>query len=208
MLEILVTQTVILRPKNEGHLACACRSYNLACKFSRGLAVFSVKSGSASCSNHQSAVGNCFPYRVVAFHVPEYISAMDGHSPRPKTPGSCLAYYGQLGLAHIFHRPRDGTDVPRAARSYQDDADIGQHDDASTEFCGRIKAVSAFGERAQLVFLDDAAVLVVEFRSVAQVFVHDGCTVVNVLGAEDVGKLMNQSNNVECRIRVRAHVME
>src|SRR4029077_13933714 len=148
MFEVLVTQTVILRPKKKRHLACVCRSYNLAGQFSWGLAVFTVKSGSAGCSNDQSTVGNCFPYRVVAFHVSEYVTSMDGHSPRPKTLGSCLAYYCQLGLPHIFHRPGDGTDVPRAARSYQDDADIGQHDDASTEFCASIKAVSAFGERA------------------------------------------------------------
>src|SRR6516165_1713846 len=112
MLEILVTQTVILRPKNKRHLACVCGSYDLACQFPRGLAVFPVKSGSARGSNDQSAVGNCFPYRVVAFHVSEDVPAMDGHSPRPKTPGSCLAYYGQLGLPHIFHRARDGPDVP------------------------------------------------------------------------------------------------
>ena len=71
-----------------------------------------------------------------------------------------------------------------------------------------MKARSVSGKRTRLVFRDNAPVIAVEFSSVAQVFMHDGGTVVDVLRAEDVGKLVDQSNNVRFGFGMRARVAE
>lgn len=69
-----------------------------------------------------------------------------------------------------------------------------------------MKAGLVFSKRTKLIFRDNIAILVVEFSSVAQVFMHDGGTVLDVLCAEDVGKFMNYSNDVRFRFGMCARV--
>jgi hypothetical protein len=69
-----------------------------------------------------------------------------------------------------------------------------------------MKAGLVFSKRTKLIFRDNVAILVVEFSSVAQVFMHDGGTVLDVLCAEDVGKFMNYSNDVRFRFGMCARV--
>src|SRR5262245_18419769 len=71
-----------------------------------------------------------------------------------------------------------------------------------------MKARLVSGKRTQLIFRDGSSILGVEFSSVTQVFVHNLCAVVDVLGAKDVGKIVDQSNNIRCRYGVRAGVMK
>src|SRR5262249_25434352 len=77
-----------------------------------------------------------------------------------------------------------------------------------SEWSGKMTANSVSGKRTQLIFCDDSSVLGIEFSSVAQVFVHNRCTVVDVLGAEDMRKFVDQSNNIRFRFGVRAGVMK
>src|SRR5215813_14591035 len=69
-----------------------------------------------------------------------------------------------------------------------------------------MRAGSISGKRTKLVFRDNASVLGVELSSVAQVFVHDRCTVVDVLGTEDVAEFVDQSNNIGFRFGMGAGV--
>src|SRR5215510_12805478 len=177
---------MVFGSKNQGNFSGSSRRDDIPSGITRRSAVFAIETGSAGCADNKGTVGNCFPYGVIAFCAFEYIPAVNGHGSCPETPGSCLADYGQLGFSHILHRPRDGADVSRAAGSYEDDADVGQHDDASSEFSGTMRAGSIPCKRTKLVFRNNASVLGVEFSSVAQVFVHNRCAVVDVLGTEDV----------------------
>jgi hypothetical protein len=74
--------------------------------------VSAIEPRSAGRANDKSTVADRLPQGVTALDVREYVAAVNGHSPRPKTSGSRFANYGQFGFAHIFHRPSDGTDVP------------------------------------------------------------------------------------------------
>src|SRR5262249_28645893 len=80
--------------------------------------------------------------------------------------------------------------------------------DASSECSGKMTANSVSGKRTQLIFRDDASVLGIELSSVAQVFVHNRCAIVDVLGAEDVAEFVDQSNNIRFRFGVGAGVTE
>src|SRR5215831_15567018 len=109
---------MVLGSKNQGNFSGSSRRDDIPSGITWRSTVFAIETGSAGCSDNQGTVGNCLPDSVIAFCAAEYISAVDGHSSCPETPGSCLADYGQLGLPHILHRPRDGADVSRTAGSY------------------------------------------------------------------------------------------
>src|SRR5262245_7991219 len=118
VLQILVAQAMVLGSENQGNFSGSRRRDDIPSGITRRSTVFAIETGSAGCSDDQGTVGDCLSDRVIASCASEYISAVDGHSSCPETPGSCFADYGQLRLSHILHRPRDGADVTRAAGSY------------------------------------------------------------------------------------------
>src|SRR5262245_30076106 len=125
VLQILVAQAMVLGSKNQGNFSGSSRRDDIPSGITRRSTVFTIETGSAGCSDDQGTVSNCLPDSVIAFCACEYILAVNGHGSCPETLGSCLADYGQLGLPHILHRPRDGADVSRAAGPYEDDPDVG-----------------------------------------------------------------------------------
>src|SRR4026209_949598 len=136
---------------------------------------------------------------------------MHGHGSGPEAPRARLADDGQIFGADILHRARDGADVAGAERANHDYSEIGKHG-----FCDwntwsdlsdwnrsaiafkpfksfREKSPKTglppnwlFGKRAGAVFLDHGAVLGVEFRAVAEVFVHQRSGVLDMFGAEEM----------------------
>ena len=66
----------------------------------------------------------------------------------------------------------------------------------------------SFGKCAGAVFLDDGAVLGVEFGSVTKVFVHDRVCIVDVLGAEDMTQLVHQRHDLDRRFGVGPFIMK
>src|SRR6266545_8414306 len=68
--------------------------------------------------------------------------------------------------------------------------------------------VLSFRKRAGAISQDHRAIFGVEFGSVAEVFVHQRFSVVDVFGAEDVAELMNQSDHVEFGLGVGTVVMK
>ena len=68
--------------------------------------------------------------------------------------------------------------------------------------------IGSFGKWAGAVFLDDRAILGIEFGPVAKLFVHDRLPVIDVLGAEHVPNFMDQGDYVEFGLSVRAAVLK
>src|SRR5215475_7733588 len=108
----------------------------------------------------------------------------------------CPIFFIARAIEPIFPEPRGLTRTIRMLASMT----------ASSEFFGTMKGRSVPGKRTQLIFYDNTSVFGVEFGSVAQVFVHNRCTVVDVFGTEDVAEFVNQSNNIRFRFGVRAGV--
>src|SRR5678816_3205467 len=68
--------------------------------------------------------------------------------------------------------------------------------------------IFSFGKWAQAIFLDRRAVLSVELGSVAELFVHQGISVIDMLGAEDVTEFVNQGDLVKLQFSVRTAVVK
>ena len=64
------------------------------------------------------------------------------------------------------------------------------------------------GKCAWAIFLDDRAVLGVKFGPVTELFVHDRICIFHVFRAENVTKLVNQSDDIELGLAVRALIMK
>ena len=108
---------------------------------------------------------------------------MDGHRPCPEASGSCFADHGQLGLAHIFHRPCDGADIARAAWANQDNADVFQHP-------------SALPKRAKFIVENNFPIFRIKVGKRVEVDGHDGSAIINVFRAKKVAQFVDQGQDV------------
>ena len=70
------------------------------------------------------------------------------------------------------------------------------------------EALSSLSKRAKFIFKNDRAVLLIEFRPIIKILIHNRAYVLNVFGAEDMPQLVDQRYHVHLRLHIGPAVVK